>query len=148
MDLEEIYNQLEKLNNNLEFYQNRLDKLKCLVMPKATQYDKVMVDGGKRVDNILKYVELEDEQKLTDTILYIKGKIDDLNILKEKELERLTKYGEGIKAVVILKECEFIEEYGKKRHLTWQEIADKLYCSKRTAINWYNLVIKDRKRVL
>ena len=148
MSLEEIYNQLEELENNLEFYQNRLEKIRCLVMPQATKYDKVLVDGGKHVDNILKYIEIEDEQKLLDTISYIKDKINDLTILKDKEIERLTKYGDGVKTVVFLKEREFIREYnGKKRHLTWQEIADRLYCSDRTAINWYNIGIEERKRV-
>lgn len=149
MNLEVIFNQLEELENNLEFYQNRLDKLKSLVTPQATSFDKILVDGGKHTDNILKYVELEDAQQLENTISYIKGKIEDLNILKNKEIERLSKYGEDIKVVVLLKEKEYItERNGKVRHLTWQEIADRMYCSKRTAINWYNLGIKDRKRVL
>lgn len=149
MNLEVIFNQLEELENNLEFYQNRLDKLKSLVTPQATHFDKILVDGGKHTDNILEYVELEDAQQLENTISYIKGKIEDLNILKNKEIERLSKYGEDIKVVVLLKEKEYItERNGKVRHLTWQEIADRVYCSKRTAINWYNLGIKDRKRVL
>ena len=54
MTLEEIYNQLEELENNLEFYENRLETLKSMVTPQATQFDKIMVDGGKHVDNILK----------------------------------------------------------------------------------------------
>lgn len=147
MTLEDIYNQLEELHNNLEFYQNRLEQIKTLVMPKATQFDKVLVDGGKHVDNILKYVEVEDSQKLETTIEYIKGRIKDLNTLKDKEIDRLAKYGEVVKAVVCLKEREFIREYnGKKRHLTWQEIADKVYCSPRSARNWYKLGTEERKR--
>ena len=149
MNLEEIYNQLEKLENDLEFYQNRLEQIKSLVTPQATKYDKIMVDGGKHVDNILKYVEVENEQQLEVTILYIQGKIKDLNKLKDKEIDRLTKYGETIKAVVCLKEREFIREYnGKKRHLTWQEIADRVYCSPRSARYWYKLGVEERKRAL
>ena len=147
MTLEEIYNQLEKLENDLYFYCNRLEQVKSLVTPQATKYDKIMVDGGKHVDNILKYVEVENEQQLETTILYIRNKIKDLNTLKEKEIERLTKYGETIKAVVCLKEKEFKIENDEKRHLTWQEIADKVYCSRRTAINWYKLGVEERKRV-
>lgn len=148
MTLEDIYNQLEELENNLDFYQNRLEQIKTLVMPKATQFDKILVDGGKHTDNILKYVEVEDEQKLETTITYIKGRMKDLNDLKEKEIQRLAKYGECIRAVVLLKEKEFIREYnGKKRHLTWQEIADRVYCSPRSARYWYKLGIEERKRV-
>lgn len=148
MTLEEIYNQLEELQNNLEFYENRLEQLKTLVLPKATQFDKVLVDGGKRSDNFLKYVEVESEQQLEVTILYIKNKINDLETLKEKEIQRLSKYGDTIKAVVCLKEREFKTDWnGKKRHLTWQEIADKVYCSPRSARYWYKLGIEERNKV-
>ncbi len=148
MNLEQVYNQLEELKNNLEYYENRLATLKGLITPQSTQYDKILVDGGKHVDNILKYVELEDEQQLEATITYIKGKINDLNNLKDKEIERLAKYGERCTAVVLLKEKEFINEYnGRKRHLTWVEIGRKLYCDERTARRWYKLAIKERKRV-
>lgn len=147
MTLEEIYNKLEELHNNLEFYENRLEQLKTLVLPKATQFDKVLVDGGKRSDNFLKYVEIENEQQLEVTILYIKNKINDLETLKEKEIQRLSKYGETIKAVVCLKEREFKTDWnGKKRHLTWQEIANKVYCSPRSARYWYKLGIEERKK--
>lgn len=147
MNLEDIYNQLEELENNLEYYQNRLEEIKSLVMPKSTQFDKILVDGGKHTDNLLKYVEIEDKLQLESTISYIKNRLKDLNRLKNKEIDRLAKYGEYVKVVVLLKEREFIKEYnGKKRHLTWNEIADKVYCSRRTAINWYKLGIEERKR--
>ena len=118
MTLETIYKELEKLENDLEYYENRLESLKSLVMPKATQLDNVKVDGGKHIDSILKYVELENQQQLEATIDYIKNKMQDLNTLKDKEIERLAKFGEAIKAVVFLREKEFIVDgYGKKRHL-------------------------------
>lgn len=149
MNLEEIYNKLEELENNLDFYQNRLEQLKSLVIPQATKYDKIMVDGGKHVDNLLKYVEIENEQQLETTILYIKGRIKDLNELKDKEINRLAKYGEVVKAVVCLKEREFKTDWnGKKRHLTWQEIADRVYCSPRSARTWYKLGTEERKRAI
>ena len=104
MNLEDVYNQLEELSNNLEYYENRLETLKSLVTPQATQFDKIMVDGGKHVDNILKYVEIENKQQLETTILYIKGRMRDLNKLKDKEIDRLAKFGEKGKAVVLLRE--------------------------------------------
>lgn len=146
MNLEDIYNQLEELSNNLEYYENRLETLRALVIPQATQFDKIMVDGGKHSDNLLKYVEKEDSQQLENTISYIKGKIDNLNTLKDKEIDRLARYGERYKAVVLLKEKEFIKDsVGRKRHLTWVEIGKKLYCDERTARRWYKLAIKERK---
>lgn len=147
MTLHEIYNNLEYYENQLEYYENRLEEIKSLVTPQATKYDKLMVDGGKHVDNILKFVEVENEQQLEVTIMYIKGKIDDLNTLKDKEIDRLAKYGETVKAVVYLREKEFKTEYGgKKRRLTWNEIAKKVYCSERSARNWYKLGIEERKK--
>ena len=149
MNLEDVYNQLEELQNNLEFYENRLETLKSLVTPQSTQFDKILVDGGKHVDNLLKYVEIENCQQLETTILYIKGKIKDLERLKDKEIDRLAKFGEKGKAVVLLKEKEFIrDQYGRKRHLTWVEIGQKLYCDERTARRWYKLATNERKRVL
>lgn len=149
MTLETIYKELEKLENDLEFYENRLLALKSLVTPQATKFDKIVVDGGKISNNLLKYVELENQQQLEATIQYIKEKIKDLNSLKDKEIDRLAKYGETIKAVVFLREKDFIiDNSGKKRHLYWQEIADKVYCSEKSARNWYNLAIEGRKKGL
>lgn len=147
MTLETIYKELEKLENDLEFYENRLLALKSLVTPQATKFDKIVVDGGKISNNLLKYVELENQQQLEATIDYIKNKMQDLNTLKDKEIERLAKFGEAIKAVVFLREKEFIVDcYGKKRHLYWDEIADRVYCSPRSARYWYKLAIEERNK--
>lgn len=147
MNLEEIYKNIEELENNLEYYENRLEEIKSLITPQATQFDKIIVDGGKHIDNILKYVDVENQQQLEVTILYIKGKMRDLNILKDKEINRLAKYGETVKAVVFLREKEFKTDYnGKKRHLTWQEIADRVYCSEKSARIWYKLGTEERKK--
>lgn len=147
MTLETIYKELEKLENDLEFYENRLLALKSLVTPQATKFDKIVVDGGKISNNLLKYVELENQQQLEATIDYIKNKMQDLNTLKDKEIERLAKFGEAIKAVVFLREKEFIVDgYGKKRHLHWDEIADRVYCSPRSARYWYKLAIEERNK--
>lgn len=147
MTLEEASKEKERLENDLVFYESRLERIKSLVMPQATKYDKVMVDGGKHTDNILKYVEVENDQQLEVTILYIKSKIRDIDHWIEKEIKRLTKYGETVKAVVYLREKEFkIDWKGKKRHLTWEEIAQKVYCSERSARTWYKLGTEHRKK--
>ena len=147
MTLEDASKERERLENDLIYYQNRLEKLKTLVTPQAVKFDKIIVDGGKHTDNILKYVEIENEQQLEVTILYIKSKIRDIDDWIEKEVERLAKYGETIKAVVYLRENEFkIDDKGNKRHLYWKEIADKIYCSERSARYWYKLAIEERKK--
>lgn len=145
MFLRDLYNAIEELENNLEYYENRLEEIKSLVTPQAVKFDKIIVDGGKHTDPILKYTEIENEQQLEVTILYIKGKLRDLNILKNREIDRLTKYGDGVKAVVLLREKEIItDSNGKKRHLTWQEIADRVYCSEKSAKRWYKKGIEKR----
>lgn len=147
MTLEDASKELERLENDLFYYEGRLEELKSLVMPQATKYDKVLVDGGKRVNNIEKYVELENKQQLEVTILYIKSKIKSLETWKDREIERLAKYGDTVKAVIFLREKEFItEEDGKKRHLTWKEIADKVYCGEKSARRWYKLGTEERKK--
>lgn len=147
MTLEDIYKELEKLENNLEFYENRLEVLRTMVEPKATQFDKILVDGGKHTDNILKYVEKEDELQIENTIRYIKRRIYDLTELKDKEIKRLAKYGETVKAVVFLREKELIlDSHRKRRHLTWEEIAMKVHCSEKSARTWYKLGVEERKK--
>lgn len=150
MTLEDASRELEKLENDLLYYEGRLAELKSLVTPQATKYDKILVDGGKHTDNILKYVEIENQQQLELTILYIKSKIKDLEKWKEREIERLAKYGETVKAVIFLREKEFITYYKdgrkRKRHLTWKEIADKVYCGEKSARRWYKLGTEERKK--
>lgn len=147
MTLEDASKEKERLENDLIYYQNRLEKLKTLVTPQAVKFDKIIVDGGKHTDNILRYIEIENEQQLEVTILYIKSKLKDIDEWIEKEIERLAKYGETIKAVVYLRENEFkIDDKGNKRHLYWKEIADKIYCSERSARYWYKLAIEERKK--
>lgn len=147
MTLEDASKEKERLENDLAYYENRLEQIKSLVTPQAVKFDKIIVDGGKHTDNILKYVEIENEQQLEITILYIKSKIKDIDTWIEKEVERLAKYGETIKAVVYLREKEFkIDDKGNKRHLYWKEIADRAYCSERSARTWYKLGIEQRKK--
>lgn len=147
MTLEDASKEKERLENDLIFYENRLEKIRGLVTPQATKFDKILVDGGQHTDNILKYVEIENEQQLEVTILYIKSKINDINTWIDQEVKRLTKYGDTVKAVVYLREKEFkVDWRGKKRHLTWEEIARKVYCSEKSARIWYKLGTEQRKK--
>lgn len=149
MTLEGVSRELERLENDLVYYENRLEEIKSLVRPQSIDPDKEVVDGGKHVNNILKYIEIENKEQLEVTILYIKSKIKDLEAWKSHEIERLAKYGETTKAIVFLREKEFIiDEKGRKRHLYWQEIADKVYCSEKSARIWYNLAVEERKKSL
>ena len=46
MTLEEASKEKDRLENDLRFYENRLEKLKCLITPQATQFDKIMVEDA------------------------------------------------------------------------------------------------------
>lgn len=147
MTLEDASKEKDRLENDLVYYQNRLEEIRGLVIPQATKYDKIMVDGGKHTDNLLKYIEIENEQQLEVTILYIKSKIRDIDTWIDKEIERLAKYGETVKAVVFLRENELVlDSQRRKRHLTWEEIARKVYCNEKTARLWYKLGTEQRKK--
>ena len=147
MTLEDASKEKERLENDLVYYENRLEQIKSLVTPQAVKFDKIIVDGGKHTDNILKYVEVENEQQLEVTILYIRSKIRNIDTWIDKEIERLAKYGETVKAVVYLREKEFIlDSSRRKRHLTWEEIARKVYCNEKTARLWYKLGTDQRKK--
>ena len=79
--------------------------------------------------------------------MYIKNKIRDIDNWIDQEIKRLANYGETVKAVVYLREKEFKTGYnGKKRHLTWEEIANKVFCSEKSARTWYKLGTEERKR--
>ena len=147
MTLEDASKEKERLENDLVYYENRLEQIKSLVTPQAVKFDKIIVDGGKHTDNILKYIEVENEQQLEVTILYIRSKIRNIDNWIDKEIERLAKYGETVKAVVYLREKEFIlDSTRRKRHLTWEEIARTVYCNEKTARLWYKLGTKQKKK--
>lgn len=146
MTIDKANKELNKLYNDLNYYNNRLISLLSLVLPKSTDMINERVDGGNRIDKFLKYVELEDKDKLEATIVYIQKQITDLEMWKRREIDRLNQYEEWVQEAVFLRENEFVIDKwsGKKRHLKWEEIAKKMHCSKRSAINYYNEGIKKR----
>lgn len=147
MTLEDVSKELESLENDKIYYENRLEALSSLIYPGSSDFSREIVDGGKRVDKISKYVELETLQQLKAHLKYIESKIKDLTDWKDREIERLAKYGEYVRLIVFLREKEFIRDSsGKVRHLTWEEIGRKAYCSDRTARNWYKLGTEERKK--
>ena len=68
-EAQEKYKELEAEEN---YWRDRKEALKSLVLPKSTDIRGESVDGGKREDKMLLYVEKLDEQKINETIEYIK----------------------------------------------------------------------------
>ena len=83
LTLESASKELEKLENDWRYWYSRMEQIVSLVLPKATSIESDKVDGGKRVDTLLKYCELKNELQIDITLKYIEDKIASL-ILKIK----------------------------------------------------------------
>lgn len=147
LTLEEVNKELDKLSNDKQYWENRLEQIVGLTLPKSTNIENERVDGGDRIDKLLKYTELKEELGIDNTLQYINDKIYSLNKWVEGELKRLNKYGETKESVVYLKEHKtIIDKYtGKTRKLKWKEIAKEMHYSERAVRYFYEEAVKDRE---
>lgn len=122
MTLKEANKELERLENDYEYYLNEKEQLLLLVLPKATDIRLEKVDGGNRSDRLLEYAEREDEKKINETLDYIHAKIENLSNWIDNELKILGKYDEIEQLIVYYKEIE-------KRKYTWVEISQRVHYS-------------------
>lgn len=139
MTLKEANETLESLENEENYWLNQKELLLSIVLPKATDTTVEQVDGGKREDRHLKYVEIEEEKQINATLDYIfKRKQNLLNWLNN-ELKILLKYGEVEAVIIQLKENKRIKDNktGKYREMTWEEIAEEVHWSKSFCRNVY-----------
>lgn len=137
MTLREANNKLEQLNNDYNYWLREKEIAQSLVLPQSTDTTAERIEGGKRVDKMLKYVEIIEDKQIDETLEYIHQK--KLNVLNwiDNELKRLGKHGETEKIIVQLKENTTVIDKNteKERFLTWEEIGlrahfDKDYCRK------------------
>lgn len=147
LTLYEATKELEKLENDKNYWENRLEQIVSLTMPHSTDVQNERVDGGTRVDKLLKYTELKDELDIDNTLKYINGKIDALNKWIEGELKRLDKYGETEKTVVYLRERKLVRDKytNRMRKMTWEEIANETHYSERSVRYFYENWLKERE---
>lgn len=139
MTLKEANETLESLENEENYWLNQKEILLSMVLPKATDTTVEQVDGGKREDRHLKYVEIEEEKQINATLDYIfKRKQNLLNWLNN-ELKILLKYGEVEAVIIQLKENKRIKDNktGKYREMTWEEISEEVHWSKSFCRNVY-----------
>jgi len=146
MTLKEANKELERLENDYEYYLKEKEELLSLVLPKSVDIRGERVDGGTREDRLLKYVESEDEKKIDDTLEYIEKKKENLIHWIKEELRILLKYGEVESVIIQLKENTRIEDpvTKKYRDMTWEEIASKVHWSKSFCRNIYRNYKKKR----
>ena len=147
LTLEDAAKELDKLENDKVYWENRLEQIVSLTMPRSTDIENERVDGGARIDKLLKYTELKEELGIDDTLKYINDKILTLNQWIEGELKRLNKYGETERQIVYLREHKKIRDKytNRVRPMTWHEIARETHYSERSVRYFYENAVKERK---
>lgn len=146
MTLKEANKELEKLENEYEYWLLEKENLLKLVRPQGTEVKTERVNGGTREDRLLKYVELEDEKKINDTLDYIFKRQQNLLKWLTNELKIMLKYGEEEAVIIQIKENKRIKDKntGKYRGLTWDEISKEVHWSKSFCRNVYRNYKKKR----
>lgn len=139
LTLEIAAKKIDKLENDKIYWENRLEQIKSITMPKSTDTQNERVDGGMKIDKLLKYTELKEELGIDDTLKYINDKILSLNQWIERELKRLDKYGETEKKIIYLRENRKVrDKYTNRiRQMTWREIAKETHYSERSVRYFY-----------
>lgn len=149
LTLEDAAKELDKLENDKTYWENRLEQIVSLTMPHTADTENERVDGGKKIDKLLRYTELKEELGIDDTLKYINDKILSLNQWIEGELKRLNKYGETERQIVYLREHKKVrDKYTNRiRPMTWSEIAKETHYSERSVRYFYENSIRDRKNL-
>lgn len=123
MSLKEANQELEKLESEYEYWLEQKEINLSLVLPSAVSIKDEIVSGGKKVDRILKYVELQDNKKIDETLEYIYQRKRNLENWIDRELKILNKYNEIEQLIVFYKEIT-------TELLTWEQISRKVHYSK------------------
>ena len=91
LTLDSVNKLLESLENEENYILDRISNILGLVLPQGKTVDSLRVDGGKKIDKILKYTNIKEELLLDERLKYVQDKIKDLKAWKEKEIKRLNK---------------------------------------------------------
>ena len=143
MTLKDANKELEKLENEYNYWLKQKENLLNLVMPRATDIRGEVVDGGKREDRLLKYVELEDEKQINATLDYIWKRKNNLMNWIDEELKIMGKYNELEKKIYELRnDEEYIRVHRKKR--PWFKVASTLGYTERHILRIYAKMMKKR----
>ncbi len=128
MDLKTANKELEQLDNEYEYWLSQKEIAKNMVIPKSADIQFERVDGGKREDRLLRYIELLDDKKIDETLDYIFKRKQNLMNWIDNELKILKKYKQTEQLIVFYKEQD-------PRNLSWYSISklvnySKDYCRK------------------
>lgn len=125
MTLKEVNFEVEKLTNELKRLLREKEILETMILPKSTNLDKIVVDGGKPVNLIEKYAELTELEKWKDLdkrILMLQDEIKNNMDWIDEELKILKKYDKVEQLIIYYKEID-VKDY------TWSNISAKVHYS-------------------
>ena len=115
MTLKEANNKLEQLNNDYNYWLREKEIAESLVIPKSRDMTSERIEGGKKIDRMLKYTEVMEDKQIDETLEYIHQKKLNLMNWIDKELRRLDKHGETEKVIVQLKENTTVIDKSTKK---------------------------------
>ena len=125
MTLKNANFEVEKLTNDLKRLLREKELLETMILPKSTNFDKIVVDGGSPVNLIEKYAELTElekwkdlDKRIVETQDEIKSKMDWI----DEELRILQKYDKVEQLIVYYKEIV-------PKDYTWRDIANLVHYS-------------------
>lgn len=104
MTLKEANYEVERLENEYNYWLNEKEQLKSLIYPKSNDIVLEKVDGGKREDKLIKYIELLDDKKIDETLDYIDKRRTNLINWLNNELKIMEQYEPLKRKIIELKE--------------------------------------------
>lgn len=135
MTIREANYELMKLDNEYNYWLNEKERIKSLVIPKSTDIRPEKVDGGKREDRLVKYIELLDDKKIDETLDYIDKKRTNLMNWLDQELKIMEQYEPLKRKIIRLREEE---------HLSYEKIGIAVGYSTRHVIRIYKEAVGRR----
>ena len=123
--LKEANFEVEKLTNELKRLLREKELLETMILPKSTNLDKIVVDGGSPVNLIEKYAELTELEKwkdLDEKIVETQDKIKSNMDWIDEELRILKKYDKVEQLIVYYKEIA-------TKDYTWRDISNLVHYS-------------------
>lgn len=135
MTIREANYELMKLDNEYNYWLNEKERIKSLVIPKSTDIRPEKVDGGKREDRLVKYIELLDDKKIDETLDYIDKKRTNLMNWLDQELKIMEQYEPLKRKIIRLREEE---------HLSYEKIGITVGYSTRHVIRIYKEAVGRR----
>lgn len=126
MTINQMNNEIKRLNNELDYYLNEKQRIFDKTQPKAGNMSGERVQGGTtREDRFANYViecDSEEYQQIETKIDDTQNKIFNLTRLVERELRRIGEYDPLMKKIVELRETT---------KLSWDKIGEATgYCGK------------------